>query len=172
MTNLFPNAHMGTHLGIEVTEVGDDYIKARMPVGRAHQAALWPAARWCQLCAGRNPRQHSQHPVHRPHQRNGRGGRDKRQPPAPRLQGLCDGRGETPVCGAKTMHVWNIEIFNDDHKQVCASRLTCAIKKTRLSPWPPTTNWGKPGRQPRWSFLKKKGHQIVACNYRWGACRK
>lgn len=34
-----------------------------------------------------------------------------------------------PLYVGKTIHVWNIEIFNEDHKQVCASRLTCAIKK-------------------------------------------
>jgi 1,4-dihydroxy-2-naphthoyl-CoA hydrolase len=30
--NSYSNDHMGHHLGIEITEIGDDYITGRMPV--------------------------------------------------------------------------------------------------------------------------------------------
>ena len=37
-----------------------------------------------------------------------------------------------PVQVGRSIHVWNIEIFRDDGKLSCVSRLTCAIKDTNL----------------------------------------
>jgi 1,4-dihydroxy-2-naphthoyl-CoA hydrolase len=128
MTNLFPNAHMGTHLGIEVTEVGDDYIKARMPVdertkqpfGLLHGGASCVLAETLgsiasTLCIDPTKEMAVGVEINANHLR-------------PASKGYVTGVVK-PLYVGKTMHVWNIEIFNDDHKQVCASRLTCAIKK-------------------------------------------
>ncbi|MBK7148239.1 MAG: hotdog fold thioesterase [Bacteroidetes bacterium] len=128
LANIFPNAHMGTHLGIEVVEVGDDYIKARMPVdertkqpfGLLHGGASCVLAETLgsiasTFCIDPTREMAVGVEINANHLRSA-------------SKGYVTGVVK-PLYVGKTIHVWNIEIFNEDNKQVCASRLTCAIKK-------------------------------------------
>ena len=119
---------MGEHLGIEFTEIGEDYLKARMPVDhRTHQpygllhggasvalaetlgsvAAAFVVNKEKYDCVGLE--------INANHVR---GVRD----------GFVTGTAR-PIHLGKTTHVWDIRIHDDHNKLVCISRLTVAILK-------------------------------------------
>ena len=121
------NANMAGHIGIEFTEVGDDYLVATMPVdertkqafGILHGGAscvlsetLGSVAAWMtidptkQRAFGAEINANHLRPVS-----NGF------------VRGVCK-----PVTTGRTMQVWNTEIFNEEGKLTCVSRLTVIIK--------------------------------------------
>lgn len=118
---------IANHLGIEYTEVGDDYIVARMPVdhrtrqpfGLLHGGAsvvlaetLGSVASYLLL-----PDPTKQQAV----------GLDIN---ANHIRGVKSGwvYGKvTPIHVGRSTHVWEIKITNEDGKLVCISRLTIAI---------------------------------------------
>ncbi len=127
MTSFFPKDHMGTHLGIEVTEIGDDFIKATMPVDhRTHQPfGLLHGGASCvlaetlgsiasTLCIDPSKEMAVGVEINANHLRSVRSGH---------VEGTV-----RPVHIGRTIHVWNIEIKAGE-KLICVSRLTCAIKK-------------------------------------------
>lgn len=114
-------------LGIEVTEVGDDYMRATMPVDkRTHQPmgilhggasvvlaesvgsiAANMAVDWDSYCVGLEVN-------------------------ANHLKSVTSGTVTAtvkPVHLGKTTHVWDINIENDDGELTCISRLTMAVLK-------------------------------------------
>jgi 1,4-dihydroxy-2-naphthoyl-CoA hydrolase len=115
------------HLGIEITEIGDDYLKASMPVDhRTHQpmgilhggasVALAEtigslAAQMCvepgHFCVGLE--------INANHIRSAR-------------QGLVYGVA-TPIHIGRSTQVWNIRIADEQDKTVCISRLTLSVLK-------------------------------------------
>jgi 1,4-dihydroxy-2-naphthoyl-CoA hydrolase len=119
---------MGEHLGIEFTEIGEDYLKARMPVDhRTHQpygllhggasvalaetlgsvAAAFVVNKEKYDCVGLEIN-------------------------ANHVRGVRDGfvtATARPIHLGKTTHVWDIRIHDDRDKLVCISRLTVAILK-------------------------------------------
>jgi 1,4-dihydroxy-2-naphthoyl-CoA hydrolase len=121
-----PKNHIGALLGIEFTEVGEDYICATMPVDeRTHQPAgilhggasvvlaetLGSIASY--LCI--NPQKHIAVglEVNANHLRPVSAGL---------VKGVC-----TPIhIGGKT-HIWDIKMYNSKGKINCVSRLTVAI---------------------------------------------
>jgi 1,4-dihydroxy-2-naphthoyl-CoA hydrolase len=117
---------LAEHLGIEVTEVGPDYLRATMPVNpNTHQpmgilhggasVALAEtvgslAANLCvdienYFCVGQEINANHVRPV---------------------TSGLVTGTARPYHIGARSQ-VWSIEIRNDDGKLVCISRLTMAV---------------------------------------------
>ena len=121
------NANMGVHIGLELTEVGPDFLKARMPVdhrttqpfGILHGGAscvlsetLGSIAAWMTI----DPEKYRAVgiEINANHLRPTTDGF---------VTGICK-----PVQVGKSIHVWNTEIFKDDGKMSCTSRLTCAIK--------------------------------------------
>lgn len=127
MLNANRNDNMGGHLGIEFLEVGDDYLKARMPVdertkqafGILHGGAscvlsetLGSVAAWMcidpakQMAVGVEINANHIRPVSEGF-----------------VTGICK-----PIQVGRSIHVWNTEIFKDDGKLNCVSRLTVAIK--------------------------------------------
>jgi 1,4-dihydroxy-2-naphthoyl-CoA hydrolase len=116
------------HLGIQIVEIGDDYIKASMPVDhRTHQpmgilhggasVALAEtvgslAAQMCaepgHFCVGLE--------INANHIRSVR-------------QGFVFGVA-TPVHVGRSTQVWNIRIADEQDKTVCISRLTMSVLKT------------------------------------------
>ena len=121
---------MGEHLGIQFTELGDDYLKATMPVDhRTHQpygllhggasaalaetlgsvasALVIDTDKW--MCVGIE--------INANHVRSVRSGL---------VTGTC-----TPLHIGATTHVWDIHIHDERNKLVCVSRLTVAILKRR-----------------------------------------
>ncbi len=127
MLNGLRNANMAGLIGIEFTEIGDDYLKATMPVNeRTKQAfgilhggascvlseTVGSVASW--MCIDPSKQMAVGLEINANHIR-------------PVTEGYV-----TAICKAvqigRSIHVWNIEMFKDDKKLNCVSRLTCAIK--------------------------------------------
>jgi 1,4-dihydroxy-2-naphthoyl-CoA hydrolase len=121
---------MVEHLGIEFTEIGDDFIKARMPVdqrtiqpaGLLHGGASVTlaetlgsvAANFCvnpleKVCVGLE--------INANHIRSVR-------------QGFVIGVVQPLHLGGRTQ-VWEIKIYTEDEKLVCVSRITLAVLANR-----------------------------------------
>jgi len=115
------------HLGITITEIGPDYIIAKMPVDhRTHQPAglLHGGASAAlaetvgsiasHLCL-ENPKTHQVVGV---------------EINANHLRGISKGfvyGKASPIRIGKSIHVWNIEITSDTGKLICVSRLTMSV---------------------------------------------
>ncbi len=126
MLNGLRNANMAGHLGIEFLEIGKDYLKARMPVdektkqafGILHGGAscvlsetLGSVAAW--MCIDPDKQRAIGIEINANHLR-------------PVSEGFVTGICK-PIKIGRTLHVWNTEIFKDDKKISCTSRLTVAI---------------------------------------------
>jgi 1,4-dihydroxy-2-naphthoyl-CoA hydrolase len=126
----FGNDTMAGHLGIEFTEIGENFIKAKMPVdqrtqqpyGMLHGGAsaalaetLGSVGSACVInpeefiCVGLE--------INANHIRGVRAGH---------VYGTA-----TPLHLGQTTHVWDIRILDDQDKLVCVSRLTVAILKKK-----------------------------------------
>jgi len=119
---------MGEHLGIEWTEVGENYIKARMPVdhrtkqpyGLLHGGASCALAETVGSVASAMVVDHSQFyclgiEINANHIRSAK-------------EGFVTGVA-LPLHLGRTMHVWDIKIYDEKEKLVCISRLTVTILK-------------------------------------------
>ncbi|MCB1529985.1 MAG: hotdog fold thioesterase [Rhodospirillales bacterium] len=119
--------HINRHLDIRFTEIGEDYLKATMPVdgrtvqpfGILHGGAscvlaetLGSVAAW--MCVD-------------PDKQRGVGIEINANHLRPVSEGLVTGICK-PVQTGRSIHVWQIDIFNDAGKMNCTSRLTLAIK--------------------------------------------
>lgn len=121
---------LGDHLGIRFTEIGDNYLKATMPVdertkqpyGLLHGGASVALAETLGsvasalvinteqfICVGQE--------INANHIRGVRSGM---------VTGIT-----TPVHLGASSHVWEIKIYDENEKLVCISRLTVAILKKR-----------------------------------------
>jgi 1,4-dihydroxy-2-naphthoyl-CoA hydrolase len=114
------------HLGIEFTEVGDDFIRATMPVdartrqpyGLLHGGASVALAETlgsmgASMCVDANDYQCVGQEINANHVRSAR-------------TGLVTATARPVHLGGRT-HVWSIEITNEAGKLVCISRLTVAV---------------------------------------------
>ncbi|HET9746635.1 MAG TPA: hotdog fold thioesterase [Chitinophagaceae bacterium] len=123
---------MSEHLGIEWTEIGNDFLKAKMPVDHrtkqpfdllhggascvlaetlgsfASYLVLDPAEFYCVGIE-----------INANHIRSARSGF---------VHGIC-----SPLHVGSSTHVWDIRITNEERKLVCISRLTVAIMKKKTS---------------------------------------
>jgi len=126
MLNGLRNANMAGHLGIEFIEIGDDYLTARMPVdektkqafGILHGGAscvlsetLGSVAAW--MCIDPEKQRAVGVEINANHIRSVSEGY---------VTAICK-----PIQTGRKIHVWNTEIFKEDGKIACTSRLTCAI---------------------------------------------
>jgi 1,4-dihydroxy-2-naphthoyl-CoA hydrolase len=126
----FGNNTMATHLGIEITEIGENFLKAKMPVdprtqqpyGMLHGGAsvalaetLGSVGSACVInpeefiCVGLE--------INANHIRGVRAGH---------VHGTA-----MPLHLGQTTHVWEIRILDDQDKLICVSRLTVAILKKK-----------------------------------------
>jgi 1,4-dihydroxy-2-naphthoyl-CoA hydrolase len=121
---------MGEHLGMEFIELGDNYIKARMPVdhrtkqpyGLLHGGASAALAETLGSVASAMVIDHRQNicvglEINANHVRSARQGF---------VTGTC-----TPIHLGATTHVWDIRITDEQQKLICISRLTVAILKRK-----------------------------------------
>jgi 1,4-dihydroxy-2-naphthoyl-CoA hydrolase len=121
------NANMAGHIGIEFTEVGEDCLKATMPVdertkqafGILHGGAscvlsetLGSVAAWMTID---------------PTKQRAFGIEINANHIRPASQGIVTGICR-PIQIGRTIQVWNTEIFKSDGKLSCVSRLTVAVK--------------------------------------------
>lgn len=117
---------MGDHIGIEVIELGDDFIKARMPVdnrtkqpyGLLHGGASAVLAETLGSIGSALVVDHSKFycvgiEINANHIRSAK-------------EGFVTGI-TTPLHLGRQTHVWDIKIYNEENKLVCVSRLTVAI---------------------------------------------
>lgn len=122
----FQHDTMGAHLAIEVTDIGDDYLEARMPVdGRTmqpdrilHGGASVALAETLgsvggTMCIDRERFQIVGVEINANHLR-------------PAMTGHVTGRASPIHLGRRTQ-VWAIEIRDDRKRLVCVSRLTIAV---------------------------------------------
>ena len=118
----FQRDTMGAHLGIEVTDIGDDYLEARMPVdGRTVQpdrilhggASVTLGSVGGTMCIDRERFQIVGVEINANHLR-------------PAMSGHVTGRASPIHLGRRTQ-VWAIEIRDDRKRLVCVSRLTIAV---------------------------------------------
>ena len=121
---------MVEHLGIEFTEVGEDYIAATMPVdqrtvqpfGLLHGGASVTLAETLgsvasTLCVDPMKKMCVGLEINANHIRSARSGQ-------------VTGR-VTPVHLGSSTHIWNIEIRDEQERLVCVSRLTLAVLDRR-----------------------------------------
>ena len=121
---------MGEHIGIELTEIGENYIKGRMPVdhrtrqpyGLLHGGASAALAETLGSIASAFVIDHSKFicvglEINANHIRGAK-------------QGFVYGTA-TPLHLGSTTHVWDIRIHDEQEKLVCVSRLTVAILKRK-----------------------------------------
>lgn len=114
------------HLGIEFLEIGDDFVKARMPVdcrtrqqmGILHGGASVALAETLGSLAGNLCVDQAKHRVvgleiNANHMR-------------PVAEGWVTGVTK-PIHIGRSTQLWEIQIFNDQHKLVCISRHTVAV---------------------------------------------
>jgi 1,4-dihydroxy-2-naphthoyl-CoA hydrolase len=119
---------MPEYLGVEITEVGDDYLKARMPVddrtrqpyGLLHGGASVALAETLGSIGAAFAIDRSQFScvgleINANHVRGVR-------------EGFVTGTSR-PIHIGKTTHVWEIRITDEQDKLVCISRITVAILK-------------------------------------------
>lgn len=119
---------MGAYLGMEFTEIGDDFLKARMPVddrtrqpyGLLHGGASAALAETLGSVASAYVIDRSKYicvglEINANHVRGAR-------------EGYVYGT-VTPLHIGKSTHVWDIRIVDERGKLVCVSRLTVAILK-------------------------------------------
>jgi 1,4-dihydroxy-2-naphthoyl-CoA hydrolase len=119
---------MGQHLGMEFMEVGEDFLKGRMPVdhrtrqpyGLLHGGASVALAETLGSVASAFVVDRSQYnavglEINANHLRGVR-------------EGFVTGIAR-PLHLGKTTHVWDIRIYDEKDKLVCVSRLTVAIIK-------------------------------------------
>ena len=126
----FGNQHMGEHIGIRISELGANFLKATMPVdertkqpyGLLHGGASATLAETLgsvasalvidpatQICVGLE--------INANHVRSAKEGL---------VTGIC-----TPIHLGASTHVWDIRITDEKEKLICVSRLTVAILKKR-----------------------------------------
>jgi 1,4-dihydroxy-2-naphthoyl-CoA hydrolase len=122
------------NLGILFTEIGDDFVRATMPVdartvqpyGLLHGGASVALAETlgsmgASMCVNADEYQVVGQEINANHVRAAR-------------SGLVTGTARAVHLGGRT-HVWSIDIVNEAHKLVCISRITMAvIKRGALTP--------------------------------------
>jgi 1,4-dihydroxy-2-naphthoyl-CoA hydrolase len=122
----FQRRTMGEHLGIEITDIGPDYLEARMPVDHRtmqpdrilHGGASVALAETLgsvggSMCVDRESFQIVGQEINANHLR-------------PALDGHVTGRAR-PIHLGRRSQVWNIEITDDNRRLICISRLTIAV---------------------------------------------
>jgi 1,4-dihydroxy-2-naphthoyl-CoA hydrolase len=114
------------HIGIEVVEIGDDFLKARMPVdartkqpagvlhGGASVVLAETLASWAATFSVDSTRHHCVGlEINANHVR-------------PASSGFVYGTAR-PVHLGRSTHIWEVRVTNEDDKLVCVSRVTMAV---------------------------------------------
>jgi 1,4-dihydroxy-2-naphthoyl-CoA hydrolase len=128
LLNTMSQQTMSAHLGIEIVEIGDDYIKATMPVdhrtkqpmGLLHGGASAVLSETLGSIAGLIAAgEYGKYSVvgleiNANHLKSAKSGI---------VTGICK-----PIKIGKTIHVWNTEIFDESDDLVCTSRLTVMVR--------------------------------------------
>ena len=125
--NFYPKEHIGEYIGIEFTEIGDDYLTGKMPVdhrtrqplGLLHGGASCVLAETlgsvgASLCIDQTKQVAVGLDINANHLRAVR-------------EGYVYGTAK-PIHIGRSTQVWEIKIVNESKQLVCISRLTMAVK--------------------------------------------
>lgn len=128
--NQFGKGTMGEHIGIEWVELGDNFLKAKIPVdhrtiqpyGLLHGGASCVLAETIGSVASSMVIDHASFQcvgleINANHIHSATAGY---------VTGIA-----TPLHLGRSTHVWDIKIYNENEKMVCVSRLTVAIIEKR-----------------------------------------
>lgn len=118
--------NIGVLLGIEFTEVGDDHIKATMPVDDRTRQPAGILHGGASIVLAETLGSVASNLVLNPDRNMGVGlevnANHLRMVKSGLVTGIC-----TPIhIGGKT-HIWDIKLYNDEGKITCVSRLTVAV---------------------------------------------
>lgn len=125
------NANMAGHLGIQFTEIGDSHLTARMPVDERTKQAFGILHGGASCVLAETVGSVASWMCIDPIQKRAVGLEINANHLRPVTEGYVTAVCK-PVQTGRSIHVWNIEIFKDDGKLSCVSRLTCAIKDTNI----------------------------------------
>jgi 1,4-dihydroxy-2-naphthoyl-CoA hydrolase len=125
--NSFGQNSLGENLGMKFVEIGDDYLKATMPVdhrtvqpfrllhgGASVSLAETLGSVASMLCIDMEKKMAVGLEINANHLKSVREGG--------MVTAIC-----TPIRVGANIHVWNIDIFDEKGNKVCISRLTCAV---------------------------------------------
>lgn len=126
--NKFSERTLVSHLGIVITKIGDDFLEATMPVdertfqpfrmlhgGASCVLAESLGSMAANLCVNPNEKMAVGQHIEATHIR-------------PVMNGSVRGVAR-PVYLGSNSHTWRIEIFNEENKLICDSKIIMAIKK-------------------------------------------
>jgi 1,4-dihydroxy-2-naphthoyl-CoA hydrolase len=118
--------NIGTLLGIQFTEIGDNYIKATMPVDDRTRQPIGILHGGASVVLAETLGSVASNLVLNPDRNMGVGlevnANHLRMVKSGFVTGIC-----TPIhIGGKT-HIWDIKLYNDEGKITCISRLTVAV---------------------------------------------
>lgn len=124
--NTYLNETMCEHLGIKVTQIGKDYLEGTMPVDHRtrqsfnilHGGASVALAETLGSLAGNLCVEESSYCV---------GMEINANHLVSASSGLITGRA-SPLHLGRSTHVWEIRLYREDHRLICISRHTLAVK--------------------------------------------
>jgi len=119
---------LGDHIGIVITEIGEDYLKATMPVDQRTRQPYGLLHGGASVALAETLGSVASHLVVDSSKFNSVG----LEINANHLRGVREGVVTgiaRPLHVGKTTHVWDIKIYDDREKLVCVSRITVAIVK-------------------------------------------
>jgi 1,4-dihydroxy-2-naphthoyl-CoA hydrolase len=119
---------LGDHIGIVITEIGEDYLKATMPVDQRTRQPYGLLHGGASVVLAETLGSVASHLVVDSSKFNSVG----LEINANHLRGVREGIVTgiaRPLHTGKTTHVWDIKIYDDREKLVCVSRITVAIIK-------------------------------------------
>lgn len=118
--------HLGAFLGIEFTEIGDDFIKARMPVNAKTHQPIGILHGGANVVLAETLGSVASNLVLNPEKSMGVGLEINANHLRPVKDGFVNAVCTPLHIGGKT-HVWDIKIYTDNGKLSCVSRLTVAV---------------------------------------------
>lgn len=124
--NNFTTNSLASHLGIEITEFGDDYVKAKMPVDHRTRQPMGLLHGGASVVLSESVGSMASWMVTADPQKHVVG----LEVNANHLKSAREGYVHSvtrPVRLGRTIHVWNTDIFDDAGNLICTSRLTVMI---------------------------------------------
>lgn len=142
---------MSSHLGIEFTEIGQDHLRATMPVDERTKQPFGLLHGGASVALAETLGSVASNIVIDSETKVGVGLTINANHIRSVKKGFVHGIA-TPIHLGSSTHVWDIKIFNDEHNLVCASRLTVAILDKKESE--------KKEEKPKKSILKKSSDNL------------
>ena len=124
--NRFSENTMLKHIGIEITELGEDYIKARMPVDHRTQQSLGLLHGGASVTLAESLGSTAAHLCIDPAQKICMGLEINANHIRAMRDGYVEGIARPLHIGGK-IQVWEIKIYDPQERIVCASRITIAV---------------------------------------------